>query len=143
LVASPHVLFGGTDAGAHLDMLANESLPARTLEWRVRDQGSMTLEEAVRRFTSSIADAIGLGGRGRIVPGAAADIVVFDLDRIGAGPARVVSDLPAGASRLATEATGVAHVIVNGIEVYADGKPTGALSGKLLRSGHHHSGVRP
>jgi N-acyl-D-aspartate/D-glutamate deacylase len=135
LVASPYVLFGGTDAGAHVDMLANESLCARTLEWRVRDEASLSLEEAVRRFTSGIADAIGLPGRGRLVPGQAADIVVFDLDRIGATDAHLVNDLPGGCARLATEARGVTHVIVNGGVVYHDGKPSGDLPGRLLRSG--------
>jgi N-acyl-D-aspartate/D-glutamate deacylase len=132
---SPYVMFGGSDAGAHLDMLANESLPARTLEWRVRDQGSLTLEEAVRGFTSALADAIGLPGRGRLEPGAAGDVVVFDLDRIGAGDAHVINDLPGGGGRLMTEARGMQYTIVDGEIVFDAGKATGALPGRLLRSG--------
>ena len=134
MVASPHVLFGGSDAGAHLDMLTNESLPARTLEWRVRDQGTLPLEEAVRGFSADIADALGLAGRGRLVEGMAADIVVLDLDAIGAGDARVAADLPGGAERLVTDARGVRATVVNGAVVYDSGKPTGALTGRLLRS---------
>ena len=138
MVASPHVLFGGSDAGAHLDMLANESLPARTLAWRVRDQGSLAIEEAIRRFTSAIADAIGLAGRGRLAPGMAADVVVFDLERVGAGDAHVASDLPGGGGRLVTEARGVQYTIVNGEIVFAGGTATGSLPGGLLRSGTNY-----
>lgn len=143
LVASPWVLFGGTDAGAHLDMLANESLPARTIEWRVVAQGSLVLEEVVRRFTSSIADALGLADRGRLVPGMAADIVVFDEHAFGAGDARVANDLPGGAGRLVTEARGVRYSIVNGEIIFDDGMPTGALPGRLLRSGSHSISALP
>jgi N-acyl-D-aspartate/D-glutamate deacylase len=135
LVASPFVLFGGSDAGAHVDMLANESLSARTLEWRVHEEGSLSLEEVVRRFTSGIADAIGLRGRGRISAGYAADLMVFDLGQIGAGAAHVVEDLPGGCARLATEARGVSYVMVNGSLVFEHGTPTGNLPGRLLRSG--------
>jgi N-acyl-D-aspartate/D-glutamate deacylase len=132
---SPHVMFGGSDAGAHLDMLANESLPARTLEWRVREQGTLRLEEAVRGFTGALADAIGLHGHGYIRPGYAADIIVFDIETIGAGDAHVVHDLPGGGCRMMTEARGVEHTLVAGEVVFDRGKPTGALPGRLLRSG--------
>jgi N-acyl-D-aspartate/D-glutamate deacylase len=139
LSASPWVLFGGSDAGAHLDMLANESLPARTIEWRVVDQGALKIEEVVRQFTSAIADAIGLRTRGRLNPGLAGDVVVFDTQRIGAGDAHVAYDLPGGGGRLVTEAKGVRYTVVNGTVVFADGRPTGDLGGQLLRSGEHHA----
>jgi N-acyl-D-aspartate/D-glutamate deacylase len=135
MAQSPHVMFGGTDAGAHLDMLANESLPARTLEWRVRDQQSMPLEAAVHGFTGGLEDAIGLTGRGRLTVGAAGDVVVFDLDRIGAGDAHVVHDLPGGGGRLMTEAQGVEYTLVAGDIVFEHGVHSGALPGRLLRAG--------
>ena len=62
MVKSPHVVFGGTDAGAHYDMLANEGLPIRTLMKRVRDEGSLTLEEVVRGFTAVAPESIAAEG---------------------------------------------------------------------------------
>jgi N-acyl-D-aspartate/D-glutamate deacylase len=135
LAGSPYVLFGGTDAGAHLDMLSNESLYARTIQRRVRDEGVLTLEEVIRRFTGGLADAIGLRDRGRIAPGQAADLAVFDLARIGAGDTRLARDLPGGCERLVTEARGVHHVIVNGEILLSGNEATGARPGRLLRSG--------
>jgi N-acyl-D-aspartate/D-glutamate deacylase len=48
---------------------------------------------------------------------------------------RLVNDLPGGASRLYAEAIGVQRVLVNGVTTVVDGKPTGARSGRVLRSG--------
>jgi N-acyl-D-aspartate/D-glutamate deacylase len=132
---SPYVMFGGTDAGAHLDMLANESLPARTLQWRVHEQGSLKVEDAVRGYTGALADAIGLRDRGRLVPGMVGDVVVFDVDRIGAGDAHVVHDLPGGGGRLMTEADGIELTVVAGEVVFEGRQHSGALPGRLLRSG--------
>ena len=134
MAQSPYVMFGGSDAGAHLDMLANESLPARTLQWRVHEQQSMSLEAAVRGFTGALANAIGLSDRGQLRPGMQGDVVVFDLARIDAGDAHVVHDLPGGGGRLMTEAHGVEYTIVDGDVVFEHGVHTGALPGRLLRS---------
>jgi N-acyl-D-aspartate/D-glutamate deacylase len=134
MAASPFVIYGGSDAGAHIDILANESLPARALDWRVREQGSLTLEETVRRFSSGVADAIGLPGRGRLAPGLAGDVVVFDPATVASGDAYVVDDLPGGGERMVTRSVGVHHTIVGGQVAFSDGQPTGALPGRLLRS---------
>jgi N-acyl-D-aspartate/D-glutamate deacylase len=71
-----------------------------------------------------------------------ADVVLFDLSRVGAGPMKKVQDLPAGASRLTTESTGVEHVLNRGTEVVRHGQFTGDLPGRLLRSGRDTSTVR-
>lgn len=134
LAASPLTFYGGSDAGAHLDMLANESIPARTLSWRVREQGSLSLEETVRRFTAAIADGLGLPARGRLTPGYAADVVVFDLDTIGDGDAYVSYDLPGGDGRMMTNAQGISYTIVAGEIVFDHGRPSGNLPGRLLRA---------
>lgn len=131
--SSPHVLYGGSDAGAHIDMLANESLPVRVLQSRVREHDDLELEEVVRRFTSAIADAIGLPGRGRLAPGHAGDVVVFDISEVRAGDAFVAHDLPGGAGRMSTKAHGVAYTIIDGSVVIDHGESTGSLPGRLLR----------
>ena len=75
----------------------------------------------------------GFHDRGLIRVGMAADIVVFNPDTIMAELPEVVDDLPAGARRLVQRTRGVAATVVNGEILLRDGKPTGALPGRLLR----------
>ena len=59
-----------------------------------------------------------------MVPGAWADVVVFDPATIAPGPLRRVADFPAGSERLtADQPTGVHHVLVNGVPIRLDGEP--------------------
>jgi N-acyl-D-aspartate/D-glutamate deacylase len=70
-----------------------------------------------------------------VAPGRAADLVLFDPERVGAAPIRRVGDLPGGAIRLFAEATGVERVLVAGRAIVAGGRSTGELPGRILRSG--------
>ena len=97
----------------------------------------MSLEEAVRRITSMPADLFGLADRGRLQPGLAADLVVFDPATIAAGEPELVSDLPDGSPRLVQQATGIAWSFVNGRAVISEGRlpasPAGPPPGRVLR----------
>jgi len=96
---------------------------ARVLGHYVRDEGVLTLPEAVRRMTSLPASTLGLSGRGRLAPGYYADVVVLD-------PATVADQATfADPHRLAT---GVTDVIVNGRVTIAGGAFTGTLAGRAL-----------
>jgi len=97
---------------------------ARLLGRYVRDRGVIPLEEAIRKLTSLPADNLKLVDRGRLEPGYFADVVVFDPPTIRDN---------ATYEQPHQYATGVAHVWVNGTRVLADGEPTGAAAGRVVR----------
>ena len=97
---------------------------ARVLGKYVRDEGVIPLTEAVRRLTSLPAGNLRLLDRGRLSPGYAADVAIFDPDAIGD---TATYDNPH------RYAEGMVHVLVNGTPVLLDGEPTAALPGKALR----------
>jgi len=130
----PRALIGGSDSGAHLDMIDTFVYATSLLGPVVRD-GYFTLAEAVRSLTDLPARLYGVTDRGRVAEGWLADLVVFDPATIGPGPMEMRADLPAGASRLYADAHGVEHVLVNGVEIVAGGRLTGATPGTVLRSG--------
>lgn len=96
----------------------------RVLGHYVRELGLMRLEEAVRRMTSLSADWYGLKDRGRLAPGAYADLVLFD-------PATII-DRSTFADPVAP-AAGIGLVAVNGRVVWEDGRASGARPGRALR----------
>jgi N-acyl-D-aspartate/D-glutamate deacylase len=83
----------------------------------------LTLREFIHRSTALTADTFGLTDRGRLRPGAYADIVVFDP---GTFAARATYEQP---TRLAA---GVRTVLVNGVVAVENGRLTGAAAGRGL-----------
>jgi N-acyl-D-amino-acid deacylase len=131
-IAQPWMAFG-SDAGSLAPegvFLKSNPHPraygtfARLLGKYVREEGVISLSEAIRRLTSFPAENLGLEGRGLLQEGYFADIAIFD---------------PATISDRATfadphqYATGVQHVIVNGVPVLLDGEHTGATPGRFVR----------
>jgi N-acyl-D-aspartate/D-glutamate deacylase len=131
----PDAVIGGSDAGAHLDMMCGAIYTTSLLGHGVREHQVVTLEEAVRLITDVPARLYGLRDRGRISPGWHADLVLFDPATVDHGPERTRYDLPAGAPRLVADARGIVSVWVSGVEVCHDGAATGAMPGTVLRSG--------
>jgi N-acyl-D-aspartate/D-glutamate deacylase len=128
-------IIGASDAGAHLDMVDTFSFSTDVLSMGVRKFGIMTLEEAVYQLTDRPARYMGLIDRGRIEQGYFADIVIFDETTVGRGPTYFREDVPGNQARAYAEATGIDHVLVNGVEIVRNGEHTGKLPGKVLRSG--------
>lgn len=139
LLTHPATMVGLSDAGAHASQLCDACAPTDLLGRWVRDKGVLGLEEGVRRLTSQPATVFGIGDRGRLATGLAADVTIFDLDTVGCGPLRRVYDLPAGADRLVSDARGIRAVIVNGTVIREDGADVvdlaGPLPGRVLRGG--------
>jgi N-acyl-D-aspartate/D-glutamate deacylase len=131
----PRTVVGGSDAGAHLDMMCGAIYSTSMLGDGVRKRGLLSWESAVRELTDVPARLYGLRDRGRISEGWCADLVVLDPDRVGQGPEHTRDDLPGGASRLYAEAQGIEHVLVNGGEIARHGELTGATPGTVIRSG--------
>ena len=131
----PRALIGGSDAGAHLDMIDTFAFSSHVLAEGVRERRIMPLEEAVYRMTGLPAAVFGIKDRGTLREGNFADIVIFDPATIGAGPIYSRHDLPGGHARLYSDAIGVRDVIVNGRPIIRDGEFTGQLPGRVLRSG--------
>ncbi|HEX8969761.1 MAG TPA: D-aminoacylase [Chloroflexota bacterium] len=91
-----------------------------------RDEGQLSLPQAIRKMTSFPAQRLGLSRRGLLRDGVAADIVVFAPRRVGAPATRTQpKQLP----------TGIDYVLVNGTLAVDAGQHTGALAGRALRRG--------
>src|SRR5947208_3189636 len=134
-VKTGHAIPSQTDAGAHLNTnfcTAGESSYVLG-EW-VRERQLLTLEDAIRRFTFQPAGIMGLPDRGLVREGMVADLMVFDLARIGVKEDEITRDGPNGSPRRVQRADGVHHVIVGGEMVMDHGEHTGALPGRVLRA---------
>src|SRR5262249_48392277 len=106
----PDVMLGGSDAGAHLDRMLGAPYPTRFLGDTLHGRRLTTLERAVHLMTDVPARVFGLRGRGRLAAGYQADVVLFDPEVIGSGPAYLRYDLPGGSKRLVADPVGVARV---------------------------------
>ncbi len=123
LIRWPHTNFctDGSLAGRHPRGFG--SYP-RFLGRYVREQGVLSLAEAVHRASALAADQVGLRDRGRIAPGQAADLVLFD-------PAAVIDRATPDDPHALSE--GIVMTWVNGEVVYREGRTTGARPGQVLR----------
>jgi len=107
-----------SDAGAHLTFMCEAGFGLHFLAKWVRERGNFTLVHGIQRLTSHPADLYGLIDRGRIVPGAYADLMLFDPDQIGVTAAERIQDLPGGGSRTIRRPLGLHGVFVNGAQVF-------------------------
>jgi N-acyl-D-aspartate/D-glutamate deacylase len=129
------VMIGGSDAGAHIDMMCTADVSTRLLA-AARDHQLMDVEEAVQLLTQRPAELYGLRERGVLREGWKADVVVFDPATVASCDVEMRYDLPGGAGHLIADAVGVEHVLVNGTAIVSDSALTAARSGTLLRAGH-------
>ena len=131
MLAHPLMHIGASDGGAHIASFSTYGDTGYLFSEFVRKSGHLTLEQAVRKITADTADIWGLTGRGRLQPGQAADIVIFDPDSIGRGEERPVFDMPGEGMRYVRGATGISAVLVNGQIAWRDGAYTDARAGMV------------
>jgi N-acyl-D-amino-acid deacylase len=125
LLKHPRTLATFSDSGAHVCQEMGSSLQTHLLSYWVRNKQQFTLEEAIRMLTFDNASAWELPDRGLVRAGYAADLVVFDEQRIKPRLPTVEQDLPGGARRLVQKADGIAATIVNGGVALENGEATG------------------
>jgi N-acyl-D-aspartate/D-glutamate deacylase len=133
LLTSPYMIVGQSDGGAHVVFRTDYSYSTYLLSHWVREKGIMSLEEAMRKLTFVPASLFGLYDRGLVRPGMAADLMVFDPNRIAPLEPDEADDLPGGARRRRQLATGIEWTLVNGDVLLEHGEHTGAYPGQVAR----------
>jgi N-acyl-D-aspartate/D-glutamate deacylase len=126
-----------SDGGAHVRYLTVGTWPVNMLTTWVRDRGAMSLEKAHYKLSGLPAWIAGFRDRGILREGLAADIIVYDLDKLGLQYDSAVydNDFPGGERRIIQKAKGIRYTMVNGEVTFTEGTVcTDATPGKLLRS---------
>jgi len=136
MIEHPASAVGLSDGGAHCGLICDASFPTYLLTHWVRDRtrgDTLPLELVVHKQTKATADVYGLGDRGVLEPGKRADVNVIDLDGLRLHTPHMVHDLPAGGRRLVQAVDGYRWTVQSGEVTFADGEPTGARPGRVVR----------
>ena len=130
----PLVLTGTSDGGAHSKFYIGGHWPTELIGWLERENGLVSLEELHARMSHDPARVAGLLDRGALLPGMAADIIVYDHAalRVKDGPYELKYDLPGGDWRRYRQSFGYKYILVNGTVTHIDGKANGQTPGKFL-----------
>lgn len=137
MLLHPDTVTGLSDAGAHVTLICDASMPTTQLTFWARDRRKgerLPVELLVHKQTGRNADLYGLSDRGRLRPGLRADINVIDLDNLSVAPPKAFRDLPAGGTRLIQPVRGYVATMVNGVVTRRHDADTGARPGRLVRS---------
>jgi len=136
LMRDPRTVGNISDAGAHLQMLCGAGENALLLTQYVRDEGKLTLEEAVHVMTGKLALHFNLTDRGVIAVGKRADIAVFNLDEVQRREMEKAFDVPNGRGgttwRFTRKPMPTRLTLVNGVPTFENGAYTGATPGEFL-----------
>jgi N-acyl-D-aspartate/D-glutamate deacylase len=134
----PTAVLGLSDAGAHVTMFSEAGQTSQLLGHWVRERRALALEQAVRLITSAPAEIFGIPDRGRLAPGLAADITVFDPATVACHEEEIVHDLPDGGPRYISRASGIQWSFVGGEPIIRDGRLPEpgevAAAGRVIRA---------
>ena len=137
MLTHPATVTGLSDAGAHVTLICDASMPTTQLTYWTRDRRrgeQIPLEFLVAKQTSRNAALYGFADRGTLAPGMRADINVIDFDGLKVSPPKAFHDLPAGGTRLIQPVQGYLATMVNGVLTRRHDADTGARPGRLVRS---------
>jgi N-acyl-D-aspartate/D-glutamate deacylase len=137
MLLHPDTVTGLSDAGAHVTLICDGTMPTTQLTHWTRDRTRgerLPLEFLVAKQAAGNADLYGLADRGRLRPGLRADINVIDYDGLSVAPAVAHHDLPAGGTRLMQPVRGYVATLCNGVVTRRFDQDTGARPGRLVRS---------
>jgi N-acyl-D-amino-acid deacylase len=135
LIDASHIAFGVSDGGAHTKFLTAGRFPTEGIVKYVREKQWLTLEQIHWRLSALPAFCGGFKDRGFLREGAAADIVVYDFDKLNVRPIEILHDLPGNEWRRVQKADGYKYTIVNGQVTFEGERCTGATPGQVLRHG--------
>jgi len=134
----PYTIPGTSDGGAHVKFWAGGQYSTDAIIWMVRETGLMTLEEMHYKLSAVAAKALRLHNRGTLEPGMAADVLIYDFEKLGYNRLKyeIVHDLPDGDWRRVSTPIGIERVLVNGVTTFINGTEcTGATPGRLVGAG--------
>lgn len=136
ILKHPYTHFSTSDGGAHTRYLTLSTWPTHFLTYWVRDRGLVSLEEAHWKMSALPAWIVGIRDRGYVREGMAADLMIYNLEKLGFQYQEPIfdTDFPGGERRIIQKATGIRYTVVGGVVTFEEGQCTGALPGKVLRS---------
>jgi len=137
MLLHPDTVTGLSDAGAHVTLICDATMPTTQLTYWARDRQRgerLPLEFVVAKQTAVNARLYGFHDRGLLQPGKRADINVIDFDRLTVAPPKAHHDLPAGGTRLIQPVQGYLATMVKGEVTRRHDADTGARPGTLVRS---------
>ena len=138
MLSHPLAVLGGSDAGAHVRVICDASIPTYVMtkwsrEHRAGDALHLPIERVVKKMTSETARLYGMFDRGTLEPGMKANLNLIDYDNLAIEHPQMVNDLPGGMPRLMQKARGYVATFVDGEMIQENGRETGARPGKVVR----------
>lgn len=137
MLLHPATVTGLSDAGAHVTLICDGTMPSTQLGFWTRDRTrgeQLPLEFLVAKQTAGNAALYGFDDRGSLTAGKRADINVIDHANLNVGKPRARQDLPGGGSRLIQPVSGYLATLVNGVVTRRNDEDTGERPGRLVRS---------
>jgi N-acyl-D-aspartate/D-glutamate deacylase len=134
ILRHPRVIPGASDGGAHVKQFVGGHYPNDLINWMVKEDKRISLEEMHHMLSARPAAFLGLKERGLLKEGYAADVMIYSLEDLGFDRTYVVAhDLPGGDWRRTVPARGVKYVLVNGVVIMQDNEASGEHPGRLIQ----------
>ena len=137
LLEHSETVTGLSDAGAHVTLICDATMPTTQLSYWARDRKKgdrLPLEFLVHKQSARNAALYGFTDRGSLEVGKRADINVIDFDNLSVASPVAYKDLPAGGTRVMQPVTGYIATYCNGVKIRENDRDTGARPGRLARS---------